>query len=573
MNYIGSYHTDLKLCRAGICDAPCISMGRMSVAATDTAKDADTIAMTYGIMRNREALARKLKCGHSASQSEIVLAAYHAWGEDYAGYIEGPCVSCVMDRERDKLILVRDRMGECCLFFVAKGDRMVFADHPDSILRTGFAEPVMDREAVCELIGLGPARTPGKTMIAGLESLKRGCMLIMEKGETRIRSHYDLETRAHEEDEGNTIAHTRELLERAMDGYVRLHPGAMLSGGLDSTALTALLCRRIGRVDSFSVDYENNGQDFVATEFRPEMDTPYVRMASQVLGTRHMGFVLPQAKLAEALDEAVRMRGFPGMGDVDASLLLFAGGIVKHSHAVISGECGDEVFGGYPWFRNGTVSENAFPWSGSMELRNHVLRREIREKVGIDAYVMSALNESLDSYDVCGIEDQDEHNLFRMQRLCFDYFMPNLQERAVRMCESAGISVFTPLCDERLVEYVYNVPWRMKTMGGMEKGLFRAAVRDLLPEKLLLRKKSPYPKTCSPVYANLVRDRMGEVIRDAHAPVWKLMDKEFVEKLASSSLNPADTPWFGQLMAGPQMLAYILQVNSWMRERGIEIEL
>lgn len=574
MNYFGGYHTDSKLCTSTLCDAPCISMGRAAFACADTASDAQGMAMAYGIMRNRSALIKKLNCPSNATQAQVVLAAYQRWGEAYPEEIEGPCMSCVADREADKLLLVRDRMGECTLFFAAKDDRLVFSDHPDSILKSGFLPPVLDQTAACELFGLGPARTPGKTMLAGLESLKPASVLICAQDEIQIREYDRLEVCVHGENERQSIEHTRSLLEDAVDLYVPLHPGCMLSGGLDSTALTALLCRRLGRVESYSVDYENNAQDFVSNAFRSELDAPYVRLAAQSLGTRHFCFALSQEALAEGLTEALYLRGFPGMGDIDSSLMLFARGIARHSHAVLSGECGDEVFGGYPWFAgDAKIPEHAFPWSGSMELRKRILKKTVREKLNIDAYVQNALHQALDSYDVSAIEDADERKRFKLQRLCFDFFMPNLQERAVKMCEGAGLNVFTPLCDDRLVRYVYNVPWHIKTLGGMEKGLFRAAVGDLLNEKLRTRKKSPYPKTCSPIYADLIRKHTHRMIADERAPIWELADRDFVEKLANSTLNPADTPWFGQLMAGPQLLAYLLQINAWLTERSIKIEL
>jgi len=573
MNYIGSYHAELKLKPGSVCDAPCTSMGRMSVSGTDTASDPTGMAMAHGFMRNRFALARELNCPRDASQSEIVLAAYHRWNEDFVSRIEGPVVCCVMDREKDRLLLSRDRMGECPLFFASRGEAFMFSDHPDSLLKCGFLQPVLDRSAACEIFGLGPARTPGKTFLAGMESLRPGHLLILEGGEMRISAYYALEARPHEENERMTVEHVRDLLEQAVDAYVHFHPGCMLSGGLDSTALTALLCKRIGRVETFSVDYEGNDADFVANDFRPEMDMPYIRLAAKKFGTIHHRFELKQRELAESLDGAMRLRGFPGMGDIDSSLMLFARGICRHNPSVLSGECGDEVFGGYPWFTREKIALDCFPWSGSMELRNSILRKEIRQKLCIDDYVRDTLAQSLDSYDVSSAEGEDEKRRFKLQRLCFDYFMPNLQERAARMCEGAGLKVFTPLCDDRLAEYVYNVPWKMKTMGNAEKGLFRSAMADLLPEKLLWRKKSPYPKTCSPVYGNLVRNRVGEILRDPHAPLWQLADRDFVEKLVSSDLNPADTPWFGQLMAGAQLLTYLAQINSWMAERKVSVEL
>ena len=142
----------------------------------------------------------------------------------------------------------------------------------------------------------------------------------------------------------------------------------------------------------------------------------------------------------------------------------------------------------------------------------------------------------------------------------------------MRMCACQGLEVITPLCDDRLVQYVYNVPWKIKNLGGMEKGLLREALRDLLPDKLRLRKKSPYPKTCSPAYTELVRQMTQSMLDDAGAPIWQLADMETVEKLAASALDPAATPWYGQLMAGPQMLAYLIQVNCWLKERNIQIE-
>lgn len=574
MNYFGAYHWDVRPQALGICDAPHISKGRMMFSGFETASNAAGMALVQGNMRNRASLARELECPPYASQAEVVLRAYETWGEDYVHHIEGPCMSCIADVFRDRMIIVRDCMGETAIFYACGEHGMVFADHPDMILKSSFIEPVVDGSGLCELFGMGPARTPGRTPLKGMESLEPGCMLICSEDGTEKRRYYTLAAREHDEDEAATVQHVRELLEQSVNCVVHMHPGCMLSGGLDSTALTALLSTRIGRLETFSVDYRDNETDFVPNAFRPEKDAPYISIAVKLLGTRHHSFVLEQDALAEALETAVRSRGFPGMADIDSSLLLFARGISRHAASVVSGECGDEVFGGYPWFAGEPeLPQACFPWSGSMELRESILRPEIREKIGLRGYVQDALQASLESYDVSAVRDASDRNLFKLQRLCFDYFMSNLQERAVKMCEPHGLQVLTPLCDDRLVEYVYNVPWKMKRMGGTEKGLYRAAVQDLLPDKLRMRKKSPYPKTCSAAYTSIIRGRMRALYADSKAPLWQVVDADCIERLAASPLDPADTPWFGQLMAGPQMLAYLLQVNAWLQERNIAIEL
>ena len=574
MNYFGAYHWDVRPQALGICDAPHISKGRIMFSGFETASDAFAMAMVHGNMRNRAALARELGSTPYASQAEVALKAYANWGEDYILHIEGPCMCCIADVKKDRMLVARDRMGETTVFYAFKGQGIVFADHPDMILRSACIEPVVDAGGLCELLGLGPARTPGKTPVKGLLSLEPGCMLVCSASGVEKKCYFELAVHPHEEDEQRTVRHVRELLEESINAVVPRHPGCMLSGGLDSTALTALLSARIGRLETFSVDYRDNEQDFVPNAFRPEMDAPYIQLAVKLLGTRHRSVVLEQDSLAETLETAMRARGFPGMADIDSSLLLFARAISRHTPAVVSGECGDEVFGGYPWFAQGaTLTEDRFPWSGSMDLREMILLPKIRERIRMRDYVKNSLHSALDGYDVTEIHEAEEKQLFRMQRLCFDFFMSNLQERAVRMCEFHGLQVITPLCDERLVEYVYNVPWRMKCMGGVEKGLYRAAVQDLLPDKLRMRKKSPYPKTCSAAYTSIIRGRMRALCADAGAPIWQVVDIQRIEKLASSRLDPADTPWFGQLMAGPQMLAYLIQVNTWMKERDIAIEL
>ena len=574
MNYFGTYRMDSGMRTSGICDAPCISKGTMMLAGFDTASNAGCMALSFGHMRNRAALARELKTAPYASAAQILLSAYEKWGEDYVLHVEGGVTSCIADVQREKMVLARDRMGECSVFYAENGGRFMFADHPDMILKSGIAEARVGAQGLCELFAMGPARTPGCTPLEGIKSLQPGCMLAFEGGNAQIRRYFELECAPVDDGEALAAEKVRHLIEQAVGDTVHMHPGCMLSGGLDSTALTAVLCTRIGRVESYSVDYADNDRDFVSSAFRPEKDAPYIRLASKTFGTRHHNVVLEQGALAENLDRAVRFRGFPGMADIDASLYLFAGQIAKRSASVISGECGDEVFGGYPWFRGEVkLPEHSFPWSGSMELRGGLLRREIAEKIRPAEYVSERLHAALDSYDTAALEDREERTLFKLQRLCFDFFMPNLQERASAMCGAQGVTVLTPLCDDRLVRYVYNVPWRLKRRDGVEKALFRESVRDLLPEKLCMRKKSPYPKTCSPTYTELVRQRFKTIAMDEGAPLWRCIDREAALKLAASSLNPADTPWFGQLMAGPQMIAYLIQVNSWMAERNVQIEL
>lgn len=573
MNCFGVYHSNEPL--SGMGDLACIAKGRMQLCAAENASEGRLIAIAEGRLRNRYALLNQLRLRESPSNALIVLRAYQKWGSAFVRHLEGPIAACVMDSETDRMVLSRDRMGEIPVFYCrSEAGAIAFSDHPDALLRAGILRPIVDRAGLCELFALGPARTPECTPYRDLRALEPGCCMIAESGQMRIERYFQIEESAHHESESDTIRHTRALLDHAIDDIAALRPGAMLSGGLDSTALTALLAAQDRRVKTFSVDYRGNETDYRPNAFRPSMDAPYVEIAAQSLHTEHLRFVLEQQELADALDAAVAARGFPGMADIDSSLWLFAGKIAPHARYVVSGECGDEVFGGYPWFRgDAPLSEDAFPWSGSLALRRSVLRGDLQGTLDLHGYVRSAIRTAIEK---CGVQGEDscrEARLKRMQLLCFQFFMANLQERARCMCASQGIHVLTPLCDDRLVQYVFNVPWAMKCMNGMEKGLFRAAVSDCVPEEIRTRRKSPYPKTCSPKYAQIIRNRTLEMLADSESPLREWIDAEAVRSIALSDLDAAATPWFGQLMARPQMLAYLIQIDLWMRARNVEIRL
>lgn len=575
MELLGIFHKKTFMEARGVCEAPYIEKGGHALSARDAATSGGVMACALGRMRNAAALAEELGLmREERSLARIVLAAYARWGEDYIEHIEGPVLTAVLDRDADALILCRDRMGERRVFYTAQDGCVAFADHPDMLLEAGCLRPVVDIDGLRELFGLGPARTPGKTPWRGMYALEPGCALVARGENARVRRYFRLEAREHEDGAAATVETVRMMIERAVDDIAPLRPAAMLSGGIDSTLLTALLRQRMEPVRSFSVDYEGNDRHFRANAFQPARDAPYIALAVERIGCQHTAVELTQASLAQALEEAVDARGFPGMADVDSSLLLFARRIAPQARFALSGECGDEVFGGYPWFRDAhSLNGGSFPWSGSLELRAGVLRRRVREKLDIREYVRGALSEAVSRVEHLPHESAEGRCLRTMQHMCFEFFMANLQERALSMCEHSHMGVLTPFADERLVQYVYNVPWEMKFMGGREKGLLREAAGALLPESLRYRRKSPYPKTCDPAYARIVCGMVQGMLAEKKSPILQLVDARALEKLAASDLSPAQTPWFGQLMAGPQMLAYLWQVNAWLAARHAEVAL
>ena len=155
-----------------------------------------------------------------------------------------------------------------------------------------------------------------------------------------------------------------------------------------------------------------------------------------------------------------------------------------------------------------------------------------------------------------------------MVNLNFRWFMQTLLDRKDRMSMYSGLEVRVPFCDYRIAEYLYGVPWAFKDYLNKEKGLLRYAMEGILPEEVLWRKKSPYPKTFDPRYFELVSAGMRQLLRQKDAPLFALIRREETERLLNQE-NP--WPWYGQLMKTPQTIAYLLQVNFWLEHYGVNI--
>lgn len=577
---LGMFYAGEPLALRPFARAPYHVLGRHALSAACACADAGAAACLWGRLRSAKELEKELvregaRLPERPSEAELLLAGYRLWGEELAERMEGPASAAVIDRDAGRLLLIRDRMGEAPLFYACAAGGVVFSDRPLPLLHAQGVRRLVGREGLCEIFGLGPARTPGCTPLQDVRELEPGCLLVAKENSVQTRRYFALEACEHADDERATVEKTRFLLEQAVAETVALQPSCMISGGLDSSAVMALYAHLTGRPPvGFSVDYEDDERYFESTLFRPDRDAPWAKKACAALGARQVCIELSSAQLAQALPEAVQAREFPGMADIDSSMLLFARSISACSEATLMGECADEAFGGYPWFhREELICKDGFPWSGSLALRESILKEDVRRKLKLTQYAAMRYHEACAALPVLPGEEERESRLRALQGLVFRFFMPNLQERAVRMCSAAGVEPLTPFCDDRLIRYLYNVPWRLKTLGGETKGLLKAAVGELLPKELLHRKKSPYPKTCNPQYTRLVLERIAALAREDDAPIWAVCERGAILRLAQGDLSPARTPWYGQLMAGPQMLAYVLQTDHWLRLTGAQIDL
>lgn len=512
----------------------------------------------------------------SHSDTEVVLKSYIHWKEECAEKFNGIFAFGVYEVNNQKLYLCRDRIGVKPLFYTHKNKDFVFGSQIKTILSSTVAEPVINEYGLYEIFFLGPARTPGQGIFKDIKELKPGEYGVYQNNTFNITTYFRLKAYEHTENEEETIDHTRYLIQdsirRQLVSDVPLC--CFLSGGLDSSIITQTASSYFkanskGRLNTYSVEYRDNEKYFTKSLFQPNSDTDYIHLMINSADTKHHQIILDNSTLAEALYDATSARDLPGMADVDSSLLLFCKEVKKDFTVALSGECADELFGGYPWYHNREVLfEDTFPWSRNQDIRRKVIKKGLLPKG--EEYVRERYANTIKNVDKLPSDSELTARMREMFSLNFYWFMQCLLDRKDRCSMDCGLEVRVPFCDYRIVEYAYNMPWELKAYQNREKGIVRKAFEGILPYDICYRKKSPYPKTHNPVYFRIVSDKVREIF-DKKTILTEMLNKENIENLIQNPDN-IPTPWYGQLMRTPQILAYIIQLDTWFDKYKVTIE-
>ncbi len=540
----------------------------------------ETYVICYnGELYNTDEIRNELiRLGHdftTRSDTEVLLHAYVQWKERSLEKLNGIFAFAVWHEQSGRLFLARDRIGVKPLFYIHRPDMFAFASEIKTLLSVPGVKPQLDREGAAQILLLGPGRIPGSGVFRNIYEVEPGQYGIYEKGILSLHRYWRLTDRPHTENFADTADYVRFLVKDSIKRQTvsDVPIGAFLSGGLDSSIISAVCAeeadRKGGKLATFSLDYQGNDRYFTPSKFQPNSDTQYIRFMENHLNCRSYWTVLKPEELADALFDAALARDLPGMADVDSSLLLFCKDIKQHVKVALSGECADEIFGGYPWFRDPKLREaDGFPWAQTLPQRAQLLSPWITERLDPMEYVHAHYSDSIAAASVLPGTSAEEKRMKQMVDLNFRWFMQTLLERKDRMSMYSGLEVRVPFCDWRIAQYLYSVPWEMKDYCGREKGLLRYAMEGLLPDEILYRKKSPYPKTHDPAYAQIVAGRLQNVINDPASPIYALVPQEKLRQLLQLDFS---WPWYGQLMTRSQTIAFMLQVNFWLEHYKIEI--
>ena len=599
--YIGSHFAGAH-CRLAVMDP---ARGQQPMKRTIGGKEYVIVynGEVYNANEERAQLKKKGYVFETTSDTEVVLLSYIAYGETMVEHLNGIYSFVIWNEAQRCAFFCRDRLGVKPLFYAWRDNQWIFGSEIKALLEHPKVEPEVNRYGLCELFGIGPARVPGCGVFEGIYEILPGHCGTVSEGGMCQRPYWQLQAvevkASYEEAVEQVQALLKDSIQRQMQSDVPLC--TLLSGGLDSSVVSAVAARyrqeRGRQLDTYSFDFVNNDENFSASSFQPEQDRQYVEQMVAAIGSNHTYLECDVSQLYDCLFRAVDAKDLPGMTDVDASLLYFSGQIKQQHTVCLSGECADEIFGGYPWFRAAeSFSQKGFPWTREFSLRKQVLNPTVRKQIPLEEYVNCQYQRSvgmtpyLEGQEADSMEpywnmteterqalsEQEKMRYVRRREREISYlniqcFMATLLERKDRMTMANGLEVRVPFADHRLVGYLYQLPWEYKYHNQQVKSLLKDSFENWLPDSVVHRKKCPYPKTYDPKFEAMLKRQLELVLNTAKEPIRELVDVEALSKMLK---EPSDygAPWFGQLMARPQMYAYLLQINYWIKTYHVHIK-
>ncbi|QNP69693.1 asparagine synthase (glutamine-hydrolyzing) [Streptomyces roseirectus] len=547
-------------------------------------EDGRTLAVVVhnGEIYNFRELRRTLEArGHrfrTSGDTEVVVRAYLEWGERCVEHLDGMFAFAVWDPGRGRLLLARDRLGIKPLFYARTAQGVLFGSEPKALFAHPALECAVDAEGLAELLAY--IATPGHAVYRGVRELPAGHTAVIAHGGVTESAYWSLPNRPHTDDAATTVDTVRGLLAESVEAHLvsDVPLCTLLSGGVDSSAIAALAARAGGRPRTFAVDFEGHTERFQKDFWHEDPDAPYAAEVARHVGADHEPVVLRTADLVDPVVDAAALRSqdLPRpIPDMDRSLYLLLRAVRRRSTVALMGEAADELFGGYRSFQDPSLVDTGnFPWvTMGLKVAPHgmstgLLDPGLLKKIDVPGHAAQRYAEAIAEVPRVAGESELEHRMRRVSHVHLTRWMPLLLTRDDRLSMAVGLELRVPYCEHRLVEYVYNIPWEMKTADGREKSVLRSAVADLLPASVTERRKSPFPITQDPGYGRVLKERFDAVVHDPSGPVAPLLDREACARLAAQD-RPIEVSGWGER----RDVEMVLQLDTWLRQHRVRLDL
>ncbi|EGC39439.1 hypothetical protein DICPUDRAFT_96549 [Dictyostelium purpureum] len=553
------------------------------------------------------------KLGHkfkTRSDTEVILLSYIEWGEKCLSKFNGVFAFAIYDERISSLFLARDRIGVKPLYYTIIGDdgnTILFGSEIKVLLAHPSVKPYVDVEGLNNLFTMGPFKSPDNCIYRDIKSVPAGNYINFKKIENNkpnekvninspsskcqeytnfkmnIIEYWNLKSLKHTDNIEETTNKVLKLFKQSVEKQlVSDEPvGFLLSGGLDSSSIVAITSKEIqpnSKLNTFSLSFENEESDFQEDYLHRDIDEPFSKLVSKDCSTNHKTVLINSKNNLFDLNIYKPLKAFdyPSIGNADTSMIQLFNEIKNdpsNCKVILSGELSDEVFSGYTWFYDERViSNDIFPTLVGVELYNDYnlyLKDEILEKLDYKNFKDRKFDELINQVPYLMDEDNvgEENQLQKKQRILSYFFIKNLGhyllERKDRCSMSNSIEVRVPFGDHDLIEYCWNIPFDIKSIDNIEKGILRRSIGNLLPKEIQYRRKSAYPLSCDINFFYHLCDHMELVLNDSTSPIHQFIKPEPIYQILKNKLN-LDNP-----KKESKLFEHLLLTNQWIKEYKI----
>ena len=316
----------------------------------------------------------------STSDTEVILKGYDYYKKKIVEKLEGIFAFAIYNKKNKSLFLARDRFGVKPLYYSKIKKTFIFSSMIRPILKSEIVKPILTKKELGELLALGPSKKMGSGIFKDINELRPAHFLIFKGKKIKIKRYWKLKDKkcsdTFDEAKDKVYKLLSDSIKRQMVGDVDI--ATLLSGGLDSSLITAIVAlNKKNKLTTYSIDYEDNDKYFNKNKFTVSLDNDYINLMSKTFNTNHKYKVISQKDVVDLLKDTLYLRDYPGMTDIDSSLYWFSKEIQKDYKVILSGECADEIFGGYPWFYRKDLN-NCFPWINNISYRQNLLNKNLK---------------------------------------------------------------------------------------------------------------------------------------------------------------------------------------------------
>lgn len=525
------------------------------------------IIIFNGELLNKDALKCKLRTlGYQFKtdlDEEVIINAYIYYKENCFNYFQGHY--SIIIYTSNKMIIARDKLGIKPLFYSTNEDYFVTSNKISHLLDSKIIKPIVDDDGLRELFTLSPCYTPGRTPFRDIKMVKPGEYISYDDGLISKHTYYKLPIYVYNKSYNEAQNELKELVNKSINKLLKDKNdyGSLLSGGIDSSIIS-LLVNENKKIDTYFLEYNNNDKYFESNMFQRSLDRKYGDLMARYLNTNHKILNISEKDLFKYLIDSLKARDLPGMGDIDSSLYWLLSNI-KNEY-IFTGECSDELFGGYPWYYR-DKDKSLLPWLRNIDFRQNLLKDEYKY-LNIDKYLKNSYNELIKDYEEVNIDNSENKRWRKLTYINIYSFMQQLLYRQEMMANANNIKALSPFIDIEIVEFAYNIPYQYKYQNNTEKAILKDAYKNDLPKEITNRIKNPYPKTFSPIYEEMVNNKINELLNDPKSIINMFFKKEMILELINDKNKKI--PYYGQLMTNTQFLAYLIQFEEWVKIYNIE---